>query len=103
MGCDREDTSLAPYPPPQATGANPLLKQLAKLPQATSPLIMPSAKRHRRLFVQVMCMVVALPTHRRCLVSQDNKKSISFTWGAQKAETMPSADWGAGNAGRRPH
>jgi hypothetical protein len=63
-GWGREEMSLSPYPPPQATEANPLLKQLAKPPQATSPLIKPSARRHRRLFVPVMCMVVTSTTHR---------------------------------------
>ncbi|WHZ29162.1 MAG: hypothetical protein OJF51_003963 [Nitrospira sp.] len=58
-----EEMSLSTYPLPQAAGANPLLKQLAKLLQATSPLIKPSARRHRRLFVPVIRMVVTSTTH----------------------------------------
>jgi hypothetical protein len=67
VGCGSEEKSRSPYPPPQATETNPLLKQFARLPQATSPLIKQIASRHLIVFVHVRRMVVS--------VSQYNKKA----------------------------
>jgi hypothetical protein len=67
------------------------LKQLAKLPQATSPLITQLAKRPRRVVVHVMRMGVASTTDRLCPVSQDNKKRIILKWGNREfLETGPA-------------
>ena len=59
VGCGREEKLLSPYPLPQATATSPLLKQLARLPQATSALIKQIARRHPIVFVHFMRMVVS--------------------------------------------
>jgi hypothetical protein len=77
VGCGREATLLSLYPPPQAAGANPLLKQLAKLPQATSPFIKPEGQKALKTVVPVMRMGVTRQQHAGgSPLSQDNRKII---------------------------
>jgi hypothetical protein len=64
VDCGIEEKSLFPYPLPQATAMSPLLKQLARLPQATSPLIKQITRTHLMVFVHFMRMVVSSKRER---------------------------------------